>query len=178
MGYSNLQFSRLAMGRLLGDLSARLQERVMNPTTDKLRLALYACHDTSVGGILNALQCFDNKWPAFTAYLSFELFQKAKDRTPSSWLAGLGFGRARPDFYDYYVRIRYDSKDLRLPFCSQPGKHLEGSNGTVCTCELKDRSVDFARLTAPCPIEVQAFKDAVKDISMTSEQWERECKGV
>ena len=131
------------MGRLLGDLSSSFQQRILNPTTDTLRLALYACHDTSIGGLLNALQCFDDKWPAFTAYMSFELFTKTKDEKPASWLSGLrGFGSIKPDLKDHFVRIRYNSKDLKIPACQLPDNHLEGSEGTVCTRESDRERVE------------------------------------
>lgn len=42
------------MGRLLGDLKASIESKLADPKEkeNKLRLALYACHDTSLGGIL------------------------------------------------------------------------------------------------------------------------------
>lgn len=45
------------MGRLLGDLSSLLERKVADPKekTEKLRLAIYSCHDTSLGGILCVL---------------------------------------------------------------------------------------------------------------------------
>ena len=53
-GHANPEFKKLAMGRLLGDLSALLERKVADPKekTEKLRLAIYSCHDTSLGGIL------------------------------------------------------------------------------------------------------------------------------
>lgn len=52
--YSVTEFKKLAMGRLLGDLRAKLEAKAADPTekTEKMRLAIYACHDTSLGGIL------------------------------------------------------------------------------------------------------------------------------
>jgi acid phosphatase len=134
MGYADRQFTRLSMGRLLGDLTSRLQDRITKGTSDQLRLGLYGCHDTTLGGILNALQCFDDKWPVFTAYVSFELFKKSSSAPQTggitSWLSSF----SPPATQDYYVRFRYNSKDIKLPACSAPGNHLEGSDGTVCTC--------------------------------------------
>lgn len=52
--YANPEFRKLAMGRLLGDLEASLERKMADPLEkkDKLRLAVYSCHDTSLGGIL------------------------------------------------------------------------------------------------------------------------------
>lgn len=53
-GYKNLEYSKLSMGRLIGDLSSSLESKMKDPLEkeNKLRLAIYACHDTSLGGIL------------------------------------------------------------------------------------------------------------------------------
>lgn len=42
------------MGRLLGDLRTVMEKKVGDPKekTEKLRLAVYSAHDTSLGGIL------------------------------------------------------------------------------------------------------------------------------
>lgn len=52
--YKHLEFKKLSMGRLLGDLKASIESKLADPKEkeNKLRLALYACHDTSLGGIL------------------------------------------------------------------------------------------------------------------------------
>lgn len=146
--YKDRLFTKLSMGRLLGDLSARLDRRIKDEGRDKLRLALYACHDTTVGGMLKALGCFNDRWPAFTAYVSVELLRKQSEiasdarqqpQQQGGWLARLGLGGSpptpTPDTKDFYVRLRYNSADLKLPACQQPGNHLEGSEGNVCTCE-------------------------------------------
>lgn len=141
-GFASKQHTRLAMGRLFGDLTQRLQARIENPSSDKLKLALYAAHDTTIAPILKVLQVFDERWPDFTAYISFELFGKEKQavgkdaQSPSGLLTRLGIGAAaKPDLKDYYVRVRYNSRDMKVPACQAEGKHLEGSGGTVCTCE-------------------------------------------
>lgn len=78
------------MGRLLGSLRQTLDAKIRHPTAEPTKLAVYACHDTSVAGILcvhsacdlvsgpltscnrnprNALDCFDNRWPPFTSHV-------------------------------------------------------------------------------------------------------------
>lgn len=52
--YESREFARLSMGRLLGDLREKMELKVKDPAEEKekLRLAVYSCHDTSLGGIL------------------------------------------------------------------------------------------------------------------------------
>lgn len=40
------------MGRLLGALRQTLDAKMRRPATEPTKLAVYACHDTSVAGIL------------------------------------------------------------------------------------------------------------------------------
>lgn len=162
-GFASKQHTRLAMGRLFGDLRQRLQTRIDDPTNDKLKLALYAAHDTTIAPILKVLDVYDERWPDFTAYVSFELFGKAKDEDAkdgpahSGLLSRLNLSSAKPaDPKDYFVRVRYNSKDMKVPACQPKGMHLEGSDGTVCTFE--------------------AFKNAVKDVAISSEDWMKACK--
>jgi len=70
--YKSKEFGQLSMGRLLGDLRATMEDKVKDPLerTEKLRLAVYSCHDTSLGGILRALDVFDNRWPPFTSHIA------------------------------------------------------------------------------------------------------------
>lgn len=53
-GYTNREFKKLAMGRLLGDLRSAMERKAADPSEkkEKTRLAIYSCHDTSLGGIL------------------------------------------------------------------------------------------------------------------------------
>lgn len=176
-GYKNLEYSKLSMGRLIGDLSASLEEKMKDPLEkeSKLRLAVYACHDTSLGGILyvlssnflflivayffqnfrNALQAFDGRWPPFTSNISFELFRPTPP--PASFLSSFlpSFLSSKPKFSDHYVRIRYNSKNLKIPACSAIGNHLEGSNGELCTWD--------------------AFRTAVRRVEITGKDWEKGC---
>ena len=70
------QYRRLAMGRLLNDLSKQLNEKAAHPSKAPLKLAVYSAHDTSLAGLLSTLDVFDNRWPTFTASLGLELFRK------------------------------------------------------------------------------------------------------
>jgi acid phosphatase len=154
-GYSSPVFARLSMGRVLGDLTSALEDRARGRSP--LRLAVYSAHDTSLAGILCALDAFDKRWPPFTSHLTFELLRR-KRRTwwwslsprtgPGGPVGGGGDG-------EHFVRLRYNGHTVRLPACLGPEKHWPGSQGEICT--------------------LKAFADATRRVSITQEEWEREC---
>lgn len=161
------------MGRLLSSLRQTLEAKANDPLekVEKTRLAVYSCHDTSIAGILNALDAFDNRWPPFTSHVAVgadaallgryalklirrclaELFRSA---SPPSILSSFLPSFLRPP-QQHYVRLRFNARNLRLPACAPEGKHLPGSNGEVCTLE--------------------AFKDAVRDVEVSSKEWRGLC---
>ncbi|KAM0791655.1 hypothetical protein ACM66B_006091 [Microbotryomycetes sp. NB124-2] len=163
--YSNFEFRKLAMGRLLGDLKAALVRKAQDPSekSEKARLSLYACHDTSVGGILNALDAFDGRWPPFTSHLAVELFRSASASSDTAQSKSF-FSSLLPSFLKpasqqrHYVRLLFNAKPVFLPACKAEGNHLPGSEGAVCTLE--------------------AFSDAVKKVELTGKEWERGCAAV
>lgn len=111
--------------------------------------------------ISNALEAFDGRWPPFTSNISFELF-KLTPPPPSfissllpSFLTTTTTNSYKPKFSEYYVRIRYNSKNLKIPACSSIGNHLDGSMGEICTWD--------------------AFKSAVKRVEITGKDWEKGC---
>lgn len=91
---------RLGMGRLLGDLSQTMQNKVQRGSVgDPLKIRVHSTHDTALAALCNTLDVFDEKcecnlvhcdvmlmkryvprWPAFTSAITFELFKK-KDET-------------------------------------------------------------------------------------------------
>ena len=149
-GYRNAngEFARLAMGRLLAELMGSFDRRIRLGDGDPLKLAVYAAHDTTVAGILNATHAFDGRWPRYTAHLSVELLE----RPPSSLFARL-LGRS-----EHFVTMRYNAQPVRLPACAAVGAHLPGSDGTVCT--------------------LAAFRSAVDAVAMTDKEWEAACEAV
>lgn len=136
--YASRQFAQLSVGRLWADLLDRFDTRLNG--RDPLKLGLYACHDTTLAGMLKVLDIYDDRWPAFTAYISVELFREQQGHTnkQGGWLAGLGLSNSLKAFggpQNAYVRLRYNSKDVMIPACKAPGSHLEGSGGSICTRE-------------------------------------------
>lgn len=51
--------------------------------------------------------------------------------------------------------MRYNARNIVLPACKPVGKHLEGSNGEVCTFE--------------------AFREAVEKVEIGGKEWEEGC---
>lgn len=101
------------MGRLLGELSSRMQRKAQYGLEDPLKIAVHACHDTSLAGLCQTLDVFDGRlvqysssttrahffvahgiarWPEFTASVTLELFKEQKAR-PSTIAGFLGFSR-------------------------------------------------------------------------------------
>ena len=129
------EFRRLAMGRLVNDLANRMSSRAEKGEQDPLKFAVYATHDTALAGLLNTLDCFDGRWPTFTASMGVELFRDTSAPKTSSIfgkvqsLLGLGIPQQQ-----HYVRVRYGDRDMKLPACAPKGKHFEG-RPELCTLE-------------------------------------------
>ncbi|KAF8157020.1 histidine phosphatase superfamily [Crassisporium funariophilum] len=144
---------RLAMGRLLEELSNKMQRKAERGNTEPLKILVHSTHDTAIAGLCSTLDVFDEKWPAFTASVTFELFKKkalaSQSTFPQSILSRFGTSSASPR---HYVRMRYQNKDMVLKTCAEPGKHLEG-HPEFCT---------FA-----------AFQERVKELTPTN--WDVEC---
>ncbi|PWN49434.1 phosphoglycerate mutase-like protein [Violaceomyces palustris] len=153
------EFRRLAMGRLLEDLNGRMQNKARLGDKDPLKFALYSTHDTALAGLLSTLDCFDNRWPTFTATVGIELFKDTFSspsifsKAQSAVDSMLGKQQSAPG---HYVRLRYGNRTLQLPGCAPKGKHLAGSP-EFCTLD--------------------AFRDIVNSLRHPQGlSWERECE--
>ncbi|GAA6048612.1 hypothetical protein JCM3770_002056 [Rhodotorula araucariae] len=118
---------------------------------EKTRLHVYLCHDTSVAGILNALEAFDKRWPPFTSHLAVELLRAAAAPSALSRLLPGAVAPAPPA--QHYVRLRYNARPLVLPACAPAGKHLPGPAGEVCTWEALRDAVRAVERSRPPPYE-------------------------
>ncbi|PCH44871.1 phosphoglycerate mutase-like protein [Wolfiporia cocos MD-104 SS10] len=147
---------RLGMGPLLSDLARKMQAKIEGSMQDPLKILIHSTHDTSLAALCSTLDVFDNRWPAFSSAVTFELFRRHNQSRmqPTVWQNVLApFRRQRSDTSsEFYVRLRYQNRNLPLPACAPEGKHLPGSP-EFCT---------FA-----------AFRERVQEL--TPLDWEAEC---
>ncbi|TFK87495.1 phosphoglycerate mutase-like protein [Polyporus arcularius HHB13444] len=148
---------RLGMGPLLSDLSRKMQEKAAKGDADPTKILIHSTHDTCLAGLSSTLDIFDERWPAFTAAVTFELFKKRDTAAPAAptWQNVLSMLGGAQNTTDHYVRVRYQNENKALPFCAEEGKHLPGSP-------------EFCTLTA--------FAERVKEL--TPKNWETECAYV
>ncbi|KAK0937665.1 hypothetical protein LTR29_010776 [Friedmanniomyces endolithicus] len=89
-------------------------------------------------------------FPSLTALVTSSSAKSTSSaRTPLAELSPIG----KSKLHDYYVRLRYNDTPVSLPYCAQPGDHLEGDE-TFCT--------------------LAAFKEAAD--SFTPKNWRQECR--
>ncbi|KZT70468.1 phosphoglycerate mutase-like protein [Daedalea quercina L-15889] len=156
-GYQTEEVRRLGMGPLLSDLSRKLQAKAERGDRDPLKILIHSTHDTSLAALCSTLDVFDNRWPAFSSAITFELFRRQPQRETaqqSIWQNVLApLRQQRSDgASEYYVRMRYQNRNLPLPICAGEGKHLPGSP-EFCT--------------------LAAFRERIKQL--TPVDWDTEC---
>jgi hypothetical protein len=64
---------KLGMGRLLADLSRKLQHKVDEPSSDQLRIAVHSTHDTGLAALASTLDAFDEKYVVCMSYRAVSL---------------------------------------------------------------------------------------------------------
>ncbi|RPD65713.1 phosphoglycerate mutase-like protein [Lentinus tigrinus ALCF2SS1-7] len=148
---------RLGMGPLLSDLTRKMQEKAAKGGADPTKILIHSTHDTCLAGLASTLDMYDEKWPAFTAAITFELFRKRDAPAPpaSAWQNVLTMLGSAQNATDHYVRVRYQNENKILPLCAEEGKHLPGSP-EFCT--------------------LAAFAERVREL--TPKDWEAECAYV
>lgn len=158
-GYKTEEVRRLGMGRLLTDLTRKMQSKVDKGPDDPLKILVHSTHDTAIAALCQSLDVFDDKWPPFTASITFELFKKQLEEEAGvgeqhqSYLQTVLGGRhSKHPPAQHYIRMRYQNRNMLLPICADEGKHLPGSP-EFCTLE--------------------AFTERVKEL--TPADWETEC---
>ena len=135
------------MGPLLGDMIRKMQHKVEHGDKDPLKILVHSTHDTAIAGLCSTLDVFDEKyavylslsslvlirflppdrWPAFTAAITFELIKKLDDSAsqnkspnyPQSFLSFLG--KTSPAQHCSYLLIS-SSFSLRL-FTTETNHH-------------------------------------------------------
>ncbi|KAF8550160.1 phosphoglycerate mutase-like protein [Imleria badia] len=131
---------RLGMGRLLADMTTKMQARVQQGEKNPLKILVYSTHDSTLAALCSTFDVFDEKWPPFTSSVTFELFKKGHGGQGSRLqhlLNGLWGAHAKEE---HYVRMRYRNKNLILPLCAKEGDHLPGSP-ELCTLSVFQRRV-------------------------------------
>ncbi|KAI1798013.1 phosphoglycerate mutase-like protein [Ganoderma leucocontextum] len=153
-GYRTEEVRRLGMGPLLRDLTQKMRAKAEKGEADPTKILIHSTHDTCLAGLSSTLEIFDEKWPAFTAAVTFELFKKQQQAAPptSVWQNIFSLFPSAQATSEHYVRVRYQNQNKPLPFCVEEGKHLPG-HPEFCT---------FA-----------AFRERVKQL--TPADWEAEC---
>jgi acid phosphatase len=53
---------RLGMGRLLEDLSRKMQHKVVFESQDPLKILVHSTHDTAIAGLCSTLDVFDDRF--------------------------------------------------------------------------------------------------------------------
>lgn len=161
-GYDTEEVRRLGMGRLLSDVSEKMHAKALEGERNRLKLLVHSTHDTTLAGICKTLEVFDEKWPAFTSSITFELFRRTasaetQNGSPDAqsmfpWQTILSPFRKMAAEDQYFVRMRYQNRSLRLPLCADEGKHLPG-HPELCT--------------------LVSFRERVQEL--TPVDWEGEC---
>lgn len=52
---------KLGMGRLLADVSTKMQKKAINGPKDQMRILVHSTHDTTIAGICATLDVFDER---------------------------------------------------------------------------------------------------------------------
>ena len=129
----NRTYQRLGIGRLLGDLLQRIDKSKPNTVNDSKRekIALYGAHDTSIGALLSTLDCFDGRWPGYSAHVALELFEDQKH------------GRKLLGSSDdgWYVRFRYNGDVVTPAVCKLDGNH-HSREPSLCSLKAFRDAID------------------------------------
>ncbi|KAJ3820409.1 histidine phosphatase superfamily [Lentinula raphanica] len=137
---------RLGMGRLLDDLSTKMQHKVTNGEKDPLKILVHSTHDTALAGLASTLDVFDEKWPQFTSSITFELFRSTPAGNNSSFLQTLMSPFRSKASPEHYIRMRYQNKNMVLPMCADEGKHLPGSPEFCTLTAFRERVMELTPL--------------------------------
>jgi len=141
-GYKTEEVRRLAMGRILAEISGKMNRQVTEDGGNRSKVLIYSTHDTGIAGLLGTLEAFDDRWPDFAAAITLELFKETPDSRPAgSFLIRLLRSFTTSDVRNkHYVRARYQNKTLMLPLCQRAGDHMD-DHPEFCTLEAFSRRV-------------------------------------
>ncbi|KAI0188205.1 histidine phosphatase superfamily, partial [Xylaria flabelliformis] len=147
-GYSvSRELRMLGAGQLLSGIN-KLRHLTVQPNAPP-KLSIVGCHDRTIGVVLASLGCLNNneRWPPFTSHIIFELFRRRQKPSLTSTTVKGDTGEPRSigaqlikkvtteevqQLDEYFVRIRYNDRIMRIPGCQEEGKHFDG-DATLCT---------------------------------------------
>jgi hypothetical protein len=91
----------LGVGRVMDDVSQKMQRKALKKNEDSLKILVNCTHDTTIAGVLQSFGVYDQKlafdptvfpicltyrtrsrWPAFTSQMTFELYKDKSDISP------------------------------------------------------------------------------------------------
>lgn len=55
------EFRRLALGRLLAEISGKMNQRAMGVSQNLPKILIHSTHDTAIAGLLGTLEVFDDR---------------------------------------------------------------------------------------------------------------------
>ncbi|KAI9774987.1 MAG: hypothetical protein M1840_000203 [Geoglossum simile] len=137
------EFRTLGIGEPLGEAVKRMVGKVRHNSpsplgaergegvADKPILALFACHDSTIAGMMTALGTMKAPnwfWPPYTSFLAVEMFRRRASPVD-------GHLQHPPDeqqLSDRFVRLSFMGRPLALPACRDRGNHLPGDE-SFCT---------------------------------------------
>ncbi|KAJ3234355.1 hypothetical protein HDU81_001463 [Chytriomyces hyalinus] len=149
---------RLGMGRVLGDICAVMSSRFDSTQVERtvndaavaatiqtyvkdlvpaeaemkdLKLAVFSGHDTTIAPLIASLGAYRGYvaeiWPPFGSHVVFEVVEHVPSKLASS--------HQQPSIDNHYVRVRYNSDPLKLPFCQGRGSHFSG-DPSLCRLDI------------------------------------------
>ncbi|OHE97878.1 acid phosphatase [Colletotrichum orchidophilum] len=139
------EFRSLGVGRILQETIHRMSSLAnqidqISGSEQKPRLLIFACHDSTIAGILGSLGAMNDPnwfWPPYTAHVTMELFRHVGEE------ACHGDTRTTTGL-SWYVRLRYQNNPVMLPCGTKEGNHLPGHQEMCTLASLRDAIEEFA----------------------------------
>ncbi|KXH42187.1 acid phosphatase [Colletotrichum nymphaeae SA-01] len=127
------EFRSLGVGRILGETIQRMssvanQVDQVSDRTKAPRMLLFACHDSTIAGMLGSLGAMKDPdwfWPPYTAHITMELFRRVGENAAQCEASIV-------DGCTWYVRLKYQSQTVTLPCGSGEGNHFP-EHQDICT---------------------------------------------
>lgn len=193
VGYlENLEYRKLGIGSLIGDLTQRMVEQTtssgsISRDSRPFEMSLAGAHDTTVAACLAALGAFsieNDRWPKYTSSLAFELFKKAgKSNTAHTGPNGAAWPQQSKTWWSYFFSSSKTSQptSARSPLSEWPESERRRLDDYYVRIRYNDQPVSIP-LCRPSGhhygddesiCTLAAFKEAAD--SITPRNWKAEC---